>query len=54
VLAEPPAQVLVKELKEKCVILLLRFWVAPNEREAVEFDLTRRVKDALDGHNLAS
>ena len=54
VLAEPPAQVLVKELKEKCVILLLRFWVVPSEREAVEFDLTRRVKDALDSHNLTS
>jgi small conductance mechanosensitive channel len=54
VLAEPPAQVLVKELKEKCVILLLRFWVVPSEREAVEFDLTRRVRDALDSHNLTS
>jgi small conductance mechanosensitive channel len=54
VLAEPPAEVLVKELKEKCTCLLLRFWVAPSDAEAVEFDLTRRVKDVLDSHNLST
>jgi small conductance mechanosensitive channel len=54
VLAEPPAQVLVKELKEKCTCLLLRFWVAPSDAEAVEFDLTRQVKSVLDSHNLST
>ncbi len=52
VLTDPPAEVLVSELKDKCVVLLVRFWVAPTHREAVEFELTRRIKDALDDHKL--
>lgn len=52
ILADPSAQVVVSELKDKCVVLLIRFWVAPSDRESVEFDLTRRVKDALDAHQL--
>lgn len=50
VLAEPAPEVVVSALKEKSVTLLVRFWVAPQDTEAVEFDLARQAKDVLDAN----
>ncbi len=51
VLADPAPQVLVTELEPTCVRLLVRGWVkrmAEGDFGVMRFELTRRVKEALD------
>ncbi|QAA75901.1 MAG: Small-conductance mechanosensitive channel [Candidatus Bipolaricaulis sibiricus] len=48
VLADPPPEVLVSEIREKAVVLLVRLWVSRDDFDAVQFDLLRGIKTALE------
>jgi small conductance mechanosensitive channel len=49
VLAEPESMVAVTELGDSSVDLLVRMWVAPADFWGVKFDMTRAIKETLDG-----
>lgn len=48
VLADPQAQVFVGGLQDSAVALTARFWVASGDFAAVQWDLTRTLKQAFD------
>jgi small conductance mechanosensitive channel len=49
VLPEPEFMIKVNELSDSSVNLLLRVWTTGDEYWAVKFDMTRAIKDSLDG-----
>jgi len=52
ILADPAAQIAVGELAESSVKIVARPWVKKDDYWPVRNDLTRRVKEALDEHDI--
>ena len=52
ILDEPPVQIAVSELADSSVNILVRPWVRKNDYWPVRLDLTRKVKEAFDTHNI--
>ncbi len=48
VLADPPPEVLVSEIREKALVLLVRLWVNRHDFDAVQFDLLRGIRTMLE------
>lgn len=52
VLSDPGAQIAVSELADSSVNLVVRPWVKTEDYWTVRFDLTRKIKEALDANDI--
>lgn len=52
ILSDPPAQIAVSEMADSSVKFVVRPWVRKEDYWSVKFDLTRKIKEAFDAHNI--